>query len=515
MTIVDCIREGLPEFASKTAIIDGDATWTHAEMYERVDRLSQALLSSGAGKGEAVMAWLPNCHEAIEAELACFQIGAIWVTLNAQLTWPEVRIVMNATSPAVLIASPELFARIDTGDPDNPPSLSKVRCLITGPGEHNTTCLLTASYEDAINASQPERPRISVEESDIARLRYTSGTTGKAKAAILPHSVYLAMLENLQRALHPLDSTDRALHAAPLTHATASLMYPVFAAGGAQVILPRFDAENALETIEEQRITTMFAVPTILKRFTTTPAFQDRDLSSLRSMVYGGAPMPQELIVPLVQRLGTALLQIYGLSEAPFPITFLGHSEHRLGNPKLDSIGKPSEICDLRIVDDDGHDLPGGEVGEILVRGPNVMSGYWKDAEETRRTLKDGWLATGDMGYCDPEGYYHIVDRKKHVIISGGFNVYTSEVELILNQHPAVHESAVIGVPHAEWGEMVHAIIVPESGQSPTKAELTAHCRAQLAPYKTPKDFTFQQAPLPKSNSGKILKTELSRGHFH
>lgn len=525
MNVIERIRERLPEFATGPAVIEGERTWTHAQLYDRVDRLSQAFLELGIQKGDVLMAWLPNGHEAIETELACFQIGAIWVTLNTNLTWTEVHNVIASTEPELLVTNPKCLEKIEFAGPEGAPTRLEgaparpaarlpvcegLRFILTGEtGSTETLDPSFLSYESIIASSRPERPKIDVGEDDIARLRYTSGTTGRAKAAVLPHRVYLASLENLQNELHPLGPSDRVVHAAPLTHASAALIYPILAAGGANVVLPRFDVEAVLECIETQRITTMFAVPTILQRMCASPSFATRDLTSLRTVTYGGAPMAVEKLIPAIERFGTALVQIYGLTEALHPVTTLKREEHWVGNPNLGSIGKPTPINDVRIVDSGGRDLPDGEVGEIWVRGPNVMAGYWRDEAETRLVMKDGWLATGDLAFRNPEGYLRIVDRRKDVIISGGFNVYTKEVELVLCEHEAVLEAAVIGIPHDEWGEAVHAVVVAKPGRNLTEKELLRHCRAVMAGYKTPKSISFEKDPLPKSGAGKILKREL------
>ncbi|MCH7960191.1 MAG: AMP-binding protein [Candidatus Hydrogenedentes bacterium] len=505
MDVVSKVREGSTRYPDFLAVIDGEWRCTHAELWDRVDRLSQGLLGLGVSKGDVVLAWLPNAHEAIESELACLQIGIIWVTLNTQMIWNEVRNVITDTDPKIMIVGPDQYDQIDIADPRNPPSFEDTLKIVTG----DLDSIL--SYESLISANPAKRPVVDVVESDIARLRYTSGTTGAMKAAVLSHQAYLASLQNHQNELHAMDPSDRVLHVAPLTHASGSYLYPVLAAGGANVIARRFDAEEILETIERERITTMFVVPTILQRLSASPRFRTRDLSSLRTVAYGGAPMSVEKLTPAIEGLGTALLQIYGLTEALHPVTTLKREEHWVGNPNLDSIGTPTAINQVKLVDKSGAEIHDERVGELHVRGANVMDGYWNAPEATDEVLKDGWLATGDLGYRDQNGYFRIVDRKKDVIISGGFNVYTAEVESVLNDHPAVTEAAVIGIPHDEWGESVHAIVVCTPGSKLTPDDLVAHCRSRLSKFKVPKNVSFHDGPLPKSGAGKILKQELRR----
>lgn len=511
MNIIEIARKSSTDYASLPALIDGANRLTHAQLWSRVDRFSQALLDRGLRKGDVVTAWLPNCAEAIEIELAVLQCGFIWVTLNARMTWAEVRGVIAACEPKILITDSEGLSRIERSanaiphliliDKQNGTQKNE-RCA---PFEHDR-------YEDVIAKAKQETPKVEIHESDIARLRYTSGTTGTAKAAVLTHRVYLASLENLRHELHPLTPGDRVLHAAPLTHASGALIYPILAVGGANVVLPNFDTERVLDTIERERITTMFIVPTILQRLTQSPSFKTRDLSSLKTVMYGGAPIATEKLLPAIERLGAranrALVHIYGMTEAPYPITTLQREEHYLGNPRLGSIGKPTTICELEVRDEQGNPLGPDHVGEIFIRGRNVMSGYWKDPASTAQVLRDGWLASGDLGYFDRDGYFFIVDRKKDVIISGGFNVYATEVELALSEHAGIAEAAVIGLPHADWGEMVVACVTPKPGAHLDERQIAAWCRKRLSNYKCPKAVRIVDE-LPKNPAGKIQKKDL------
>lgn len=509
MNIIQKIRAKEAQFAELPAIIEPDRSWTYAEFYGRVDRLANALIALGVRKGDVLLCWLPNIREALETELACLQIGAIWVTLNAGLTWPEVEQAVHSTEPAVIVTSASLFTRIQPSSADIEQALERTPFVVQGTRTSGTTLGPVTPFEQAIESGAPVKPDVDVSEQDVARLRYTSGTTGAAKAAILSHRVYLGSLANLQEHLHSLSEDDRVLHAAPLTHATAALSYPILAAGGANVILPAFDPETVLETIERHRITTMFAVPTMLQRLAAAPSINARDVSSIRTISYGGAPMPEEKLLPLIEKLGPVFMQIYGLTEALHPVTCLQRQEHFKGNPKLGSAGRLTRSCQIRIVDDNGNDLEDGSVGEFTIKGPITFSGYWRDPEETAKTLRDGWVASGDLGFRDADGYYWIVDRKKNVIISGGFNVYASEVEAVLAAHPAVLEAAVIGMPHEDWGETVHAIVQRREDEPLSEAELLAWCRKRLAGYKTPKGVTFIRNPLPRNSAGKIARNDV------
>lgn len=510
-TVIDVVRADAEKFASAPAIIDGARRWTHAELWGRVDRLSQGLASLGAGKGDVVMAWLPNGGQAIECELATLQAGFIWVSLNQRVTWGEAVGMLNSAPPKILIVSTESFERLERDHP----SLAGARLVVSredGTGEEAAGMLPegTIDYEALIAGSEARRPAVEIADTDIARLRYTSGTTGSAKAAVLPHRVYKASLKNLRHELHIMDLTDRVLHAAPLTHASGAMLFPVLAAGGANVMMRRFDADETLKTIEAEKITTMFIVPTMIQRLISSPLFESTDLSSLRSVMYGGAPIPVERLEPLIERIGPALIHILGMTEAPYPITTLQRQEHWIGNPKLGCIGKPTTICEVKLVDDDGHEVKAGEVGEILIRGENVMDGYWNDPEATREALKDGWLASGDLAVKDEDGDLRIVDRKKDVIITGGFNVYPKELEELLAQFDEVAEAAVVGHPDNDWGERVVAYLVPQPGATIDTKKIEAWAYRELAAYKRPKQIHIVEE-LPKNPSGKIMKKALRR----
>jgi acyl-CoA synthetase (AMP-forming)/AMP-acid ligase II len=499
--VIEALRSRADEHADRVAVVDAGRQVTHAELWSRVDRLSNAFIAAGLRKGDRLLAWLPNVPEAIETELACLQAGGVWVTLNVALTWAEVSSVIESTEPAVAVIGAGLLHKIPAQGLG-----SSMRVFVVGDAPNAPDGAI--NYESALGSAAANRPDIEIGPDDLLRLRYTSGTTGRMKAAMLAHRTYLASLEILLDELPPLSPSDRVLHAAPLTHASAAYMYPVLYAGGANVLMGKFEADAALELIERERVSIFFAVPTMLHRFAESPVFQTRDLSSLRSVSYGAAPTPPEVLAPVVERLPRKPLHIYGLTEALHPVTTLAREEHYPGNPRLGSVGKPTCLCEVRVVRDDGTHADDGEVGELWVRAPVAMDGYWRAPGDTAEVMRDGWIVTGDVGYCDADGYFWIVDRKKDVIISGGFNVYTAEVEAVLLSHPAIAEAAVIGLPHADWGEEVHAVVSFNPGAGVDESELFAYCRDRLAGYKTPKGVTVMDA-LPRNSTGKILKRDL------
>ncbi|HVU03800.1 MAG TPA: AMP-binding protein [Polyangiaceae bacterium] len=496
-TVVDRLRERSSAFPDAIAVVDGDVSLTHRELFERADRLAAALHAEGLRPGDAILAFLENQHEAIECELAALSSGLAWVTLTARLTWAEVRGVMAACSPRLVVTTPEGRKKLAEGNAAMPlPDFPWI--VVTG-----------AEFESLLASGAGKAPpRADVGPETPARLRYTSGTTGTAKAAVLPHRVYHASLDALLELLAPTSPADRALHVAPLTHGSGALVHPVLHAGGTNVLLRHFDVEGVLSAVEQHRITTFFTVPTILSRLVSSADWSRHDLSSLRALVYGGAPMPAAQLDAAVRKIGRALVQIYGMTEAPWPIASLRQADHVSGSPRLRSVGRPTPNVEVRVVNDRGEPLGPDEVGELVLRGPNVMSGYLDDDEGTRAVFREGWLHTGDVGRIDPDGYVFIVGRRKDVVISGGFNVYAAEVESALSTDPRVLEAAVVGLPHDDWGELVAAVVVPRPGAVLRAEDVDAVARRLLSGYKCPRRIEIA-ADLPKNASGKIQKSEL------
>jgi acyl-CoA synthetase (AMP-forming)/AMP-acid ligase II len=308
---------------------------------------------------------------------------------------------------------------------------------------------------------------------------------------------------------------DAILHAAPLSHGSGCYALPNIGKAAVNIILDSksFDPELIFKTIQEYRVTNMFAAPTMVKMMIQSPAVSRYDLRSLRSLNYGGAPMLVEDLKEAMSKLGTCLVQLFGQAESPMTITYLPHRDHVLdGSPeqmkRLASAGIPRTDVEINIFDPDGCELPPGETGEIVTRSDLVMKGYWRNPEATAAAIKNGWLHTGDMGYMDEAGYLFIMDRSKDMIISGGENIYPREIEEVLIQHPAVREVAVIGVPDTKWGEAIKAIVSLVAGQSVTERELIDFCQDYIASYKKPKSVDFIKE-LPKNNYGKILKRDL------
>jgi long-chain acyl-CoA synthetase len=361
-------------------------------------------------------------------------------------------------------------------------------------------------------AGEPAAPPDDLPSDALATISYTGGTTGRPKGVMLSHRNMLANAKhNAMVAVYRHD--DRYLHAGPMFHvADTSQTFPLTWAGGTHVMLPRFDPERVLAMVVEHGVTILVLVPTMLRLFLDLVEQRGADVSSLRLLWYAAAPISPELQRRALRTLDCDLLQGYGMTEAAPSVTFLSAEDHRRGD-RLGSVGTAAAGVQAEIRDvADGRRLPDGEVGEICVRGPNVMLGYWNRPDATEEALVDGWYRTGDMGYADEGGYFFLVDRLKDMIVTGGENVYSIEVEQALMQHPAVAEVAVFGIPDERWGETVHAVVVARA--EITTEELVAHCRGFVAGYKVPRSIEIRTDGLPKSGAGKILKHELRRPHW-
>jgi acyl-CoA synthetase (AMP-forming)/AMP-acid ligase II len=374
-------------------------------------------------------------------------------------------------------------------------------------------------YETLIKNSSSSEPQVDVELDDLASLNYTSGTTGVLKAAMLTHRNRICMAE--KQLLIPgidVDRTSVLCHVGPITHGSYTMVLPIILRGGRSIILPGFEVDLLLKTIEKERVTHLLLVPTMINMMLNHPDLKKYDLSSIRTIFYSASPMPVERIKQALQVFGPVLIQGYGCTESSALITYLPKEDHAFeGDPKklkrLASCGVPIMTCDVRVVNEKEEDIKPGEIGEIIERGDDTMMGYWKDPERTAETLKNGWLYTRDMATVDEEGYIYIVDRKADMIISGGYNIYPTEVEEVLYRHPAVFEASVIGVPDDLWGESVKAIVVLKEGMRATEDELIQHCKNCLSSYKKPKSIDFVR-DLPKNPYGKILRRKLREKYW-
>ena len=495
---------------NRLAIQHGEQQLTYAELNQRVGQLARALQSLGVCPGDRVVLVQRNGPALFETLFACFRAGAAVVPVNVRLHPEEVAFICQDCKAKVLVATGE-YATSALQAHKQMPELQLV-------GVESIADAL--DYETLLSASDSMKADAEVDPDDLAWLFYTSGTTGKPKGAMLTHRNLLAMMMNYFADVNPLVPEDVVLHAAPLTHGSGLFGLPAIAKGATSIILhtPSFDPQTVFALIQDLRVTTIaFLAPTQIKMMLNGP-YRSYDLSSLRCIPYGGGPMYVEDMKQAVEAFGPVLVQIYGQGEAPMTISYLRREEHVThGDPdaerRLASAGIPRTDVEVRIVDDDDHEVTAGKIGEIAARGSVVMAGYWNRPDETAESLRGRWLHTGDIGMMDAQGYLYLLDRKKDMIISGGNNIYPREIEEVLLKHPAIYEVAVIGVPDPLWGESVKAIVALRSGMTVTEEEVNGLCRQHLASYKKPRTVEFVQE-LPKNAYGKILKRELREQYW-
>jgi fatty-acyl-CoA synthase len=491
------------------AVVDAGKTphriFTYKEMDNRANRLAN-WLREGAGikKGDRVAVLAHNGVEYLDTFFACGKLGAIMVGLNWRLHWRELVKLIEKTTPTVLIYSDEFKDAVVN-------ILDACECVrhavhIEGQGVDGSRNFEKTLSESLLRPVSTE----TVTEEDIACLIFTGGTTGLPKGAQISHR--MIGWNTLNTVIHDLQHGDVTVNTFPMFHTGGLLVYtmPLIILGGTVVLTRKFDAQQVLEIIEDYAVTVYAGVPTMYQMLATAPNWNDADLSTLRFCTSGGAPLPVSLIRRFREEKGVVFKQGFGMSEFG-PGVFALAPEDAIR--KEGSIGRPNFFVDARVVDEDNQPLPPGEVGELVLRGPSLCSGYFNEPEESKAAVDEGgWFHTGDLAMMDSEQYYTIVDRKKDLFISGGENIYPTEIEHVLYQHPAVEMCAVVGVPDDKWGEVGKAFIVLRQDRRATEDDLLAHMQHHLAGYKVPRFISFMEE-LPISGAGKILKRELKSGY--
>lgn len=486
--------------SSEVALIDGDTRLNWAKFADRVARLAGAFVAMGVTPGARVGVLAQNSFQVAECVYAAFWCGAIAYTLNNRLAVPELSAQFEENTPTIVVVHHD-FIELARALPAGPKMV-----VVEAPSK-----LADAVDYEALIASATPIPRAGARNHETAMLVYTGGTTGRSKGAMLSHANLWANVYNVNTALG-ITSAHRYLLASPLFHVSAiARMICTITAGGSLVFLRRFTARSALSAIEEHKVAVTTLVPTMLKAVVDDPDLHRYDLSSLKIISYGAAPSDETLLRSLGRKIPHAdLWQAYGMTEVSPTATQLGPDKHRDPDGRwLRSAGKPALLCEVRVANENDEPMPTGEIGEVLIRGPNVMKGYWNRPELTRRTLRGGWMHTGDLGYLDDTGYLFVVDRKDDMIISGGENIYTTEVENAVASHPKVHQCAVVGLRDEKWGQSVHVVVVPLSGENPSLEEIQQHCRQLIAGYKLPRTMELRSEPLPVSGANKVLKTAI------
>lgn len=499
----------------RTAIADARGTTTYAELSRRVNGLARAFAAMGISRGTTVGTAAANSAEVVEAFYAAASLGAAFVPLNPRATPDELRYMINAADITTLLIDDVARERYESIEHELP-GVSRV--LSIGEPEAGRSAL------DQIRVASNEPVEVAGDVDDEpALLLFTSGTTSRPKLVSLTHRSLTGLVVNTQSPADPTRPQEVLLVSVGFHHvAGANPIVSAIFSGRALVVLPRFDASSWLQAVERFRVTHAFVVPTMLKRIVEADDLSGSDLSSLELVTYGAAPATFEVVRQAAEVFGphahdVGLMNVYGQTEATGAIAFLGPDDHRLdGTPEEDqlklrrlrSVGRPMPDIELRICSDDGRPLPRGETGEIRIRGDRVMAGYHKSEEASKDAIVDGWLRTGDVGFLDDDGYLFITGRLRDLIIRGGENIAPAEVEEALRDHPGVADAAVVGVPDAEWGEIVKAFVVRAANSGVTEADLNEHLRHRIAPFKLPSIYAWCEL-LPRNEAGKLLRNEL------
>ncbi|MGQ0503515.1 MAG: long-chain-fatty-acid--CoA ligase [Panacagrimonas sp.] len=503
MFVTQTLRRAVQTRGNHTASVYGDRRQTYNQFQDRISRLAGGLLALGVQREDRVAILSLNSDRYLEYLYAVAWAGAACNPVNIRLAPPEIAYTLDDSATEILFID-DTYGKIL---PALRPLMKTVKHVIfTGDGPMPEGCL---SYEDIIRSTEPVADA-NVGGETLAGLFYTGGTTGKSKGVMLTHSNIVFNALNVVP-VQIYDEHAVYLHAAPMFHlADLANTYAVTMLGATHVIVPRFEIDPVLAILQNEKVTHCILVPTMINMLLSSGKIANYDLSNWKQLMYGASPMPEALLLETMRQMPSVrLMQGYGQTEAAPLITSLAFEYHK--GATLRSAGRAVYGVEVAIMDTEDREVPRGSVGEICARGANVMRGYWRLETQTRETLRNGWLHTGDIGYMDADGFVFIVDRAKDMIISGGENIFSVEVEGAIYQHPAVQECAVIGIPSDQWGELVHAVVVPKAGATLEAEAIIAHCRSLIAGYKVPRSVQIRHEPLPVSGAGKILKTDLRK----
>jgi long-chain acyl-CoA synthetase len=505
MNITHGLRRALQVNPNGLASVFGNRRRNWREIGARVPRLAAGLCSLGANPGDRIAILSQNSDRYIELYLATAWAGAVVVPLNIRWSPAENEDAMRDCRASILVVD-KTFASVGVALAKALPGLKLIYAddgdIPAGMESYETLLLRSEPVPDAMRTS-----------ADLAGIFYTGGTTGRSKGVMLSHgNLMVNSLNSLAEGL--FQSSAIYLHAAPMFHlANGAAMYSLLLSGGSNVIIPAFTPEAVMSAVQNERVTDVLLVPTMIQMLVDHSALGSYDLSALKNIICGASPISEAVMSRATAALpNVQFTQAYGMTELSPMATVLHWKEH-IGDGRSKGrhrgAGRATLGCEVRIVDPDNKPVPHGTVGEIIVRGDNVMMGYWERPEETARAVIDGWMHTGDSGYMDQDGFIYVVDRVKDMIISGGENVYSVEVENALAQHPAVAQCAVIGIPDERWGETVHAVVVTRSGAKVSAGELIEFSKTLIAGYKCPRSVDISENPLPLSGAGKVLKRAL------
>jgi len=501
MLTVELIRRGARYFSERTAVLCEDRSLTYAEVDELSNRFAHVLARNGISRGSRLAILANNSINSLPVDFACVKAGAARTPLNARLSVDEHEHMLRETGARLVIYDADLAERAEA----LAARVAGVTMLGLGSDRCGADLLIEAASSPAQDPSNPAGP------DDVLLTIFTSGTTGRLKAAEHTQATYAAVSINTAMNMPEVGPDDVMLHAASLFHASGCFVLPCWLKGATTAVLARFEPSEFLNAIARWRVTSLHMVPTMLAMLLAHPDIDKADMSSVRTIVYGASPMPLPVIKRALELWGPRFVQYYGQTEAPLFITRLDKEDH-VGpgsERRLLACGRPSVDCEIRLIDDKGNDAPPGEQGEIALRAPFAMKGYFNAPDlNAAMFVEGGWLRTRDVGRFDEDGYLYLVDRTSDMIITGGYNVYPREVEDALMAHPSVLECAVVGAPHEKWVEAVTAFVVRRSGAAASEDELIEFTRERLASYKVPKSVRFIEQ-IPKSAVGKVLRRAL------
>ncbi len=500
-------------FPEQEILVFGDRRWTYAELWQRVQRIGNALRSAGVEPGDRVAVLQTNSDDYVATYFATALIGGVFVPVNYRAKPIELKHILSTAKTKVLLAGDRYVSLVESLENELP----SVATYVALEGEHEGMVHFPKLLDGVTDVCE----EAAIDDSQTTILMYTSGTTSLPKGVMLSHNEFTAyVVNNVEMA----DGSPRgtALLSAPLYHiaGATNIMTSLFT-GRKLVVLPQFEAGEWLDAADKESVTHAFVVPTMMKMIIDHPTFAERDLSTLSNLSYGGAAMPFPVIRRAIELFPETVgfVNAFGQTETTSTLTVLGPDDHKLaGTPeevarclkRLTSIGRPLPDVQVKVVDDEGNDLPSGEVGEIWVSTPRLMKGYANEEGGADSPVRDGWLPTRDMGWIDEDGYIFLGGRKDDMIIRGGENIAPAEVEAVLQSHPCVEEAAVIGFKNEEWGEQVGAIVVLRPGESATAEELEKFCQQNMASFKKPEIIHFVDE-LPKNQMGKVLKNDLRK----
>jgi acyl-CoA synthetase (AMP-forming)/AMP-acid ligase II len=506
-SVADISRMHAVDRPNAVALDFGDRETGYAELDARASRVAQGLVALDQPPGARVGYLGKNTDRYIEVLLGTFKARCVIVGVNWRLAPPEIAYVLNDAACEVLFVGKDYYAAIEKVLAD----CLRLKTVIAMDGGHATW----PSYVEWRDAQPARDPMLPVAPDDDVIQLYTSGTTGHPKGVVLTNANYLAILKASEAmGVGNYSADDVVLIAMPFFHvAGVNIGLFTLAQGARGIVLGDIDPQTILDLIERKRINHAFLVPAVILFLMQQPNVRQKDFSSLRTVSYGASPIAEELLLTAKSVMGCDFIQVYGLTETTGGGTWLAPEDHDPERGKLRSCGKPVFGHEIRVVDAEGRELARNQVGEILIRAPNVMKGYWNKPDATAGALAGGWFRTGDAGYFDGDGYLYIHDRVKDMIVSGGENIYPAEVENAIFGHPAVADVAVIGVPDDKWGEAVKAIVVKKPGVAATAADIIGYARDRVAGYKLPKSVDFVVA-LPRNPTGKVLRRELREPYW-